>query len=154
MLISLIFDGDIMEKDMEKAISLLTGEVTCALCREDVVLTATARGVRPLLLWLDSGVCTRGFSAADRVVGRGAAFLYRLLGVKAVYARVMSEPAAQVLRAGGIAAYPLKLVPGIINRAGDGPCPFEAAVLSIEDPQEALTAIRTKMKALSLQKDG
>lgn len=140
-----------MEKDLEKAISFLTGDVTCALCRADAVLTTTARGVRPLLQWLEGGTDCRGFSAADRVVGRGAAFLYRLLGVKAVYARVMSEPAAQVLRAGGIEAYPLKLVPGIINRAGDGPCPFEAAVLHIQDPEEALEAIRAKMRALSLQ---
>ena len=141
-----------MEKDLEKAISLLTGETTCALCLGDAVLTTTARGVRPLLQWLDSGACTQGFYAADRVVGRGAAFLYRLLGVKAVYARVMSEPAAQVLLAGGIEAHPLTLVPGIINRAGDGPCPFEAAVLHIQDPEEALEAIRAKMQALSLQK--
>ena len=93
----------------------------------------------------------QGFSAADRVVGRGAAFLYRLLGVKAVYARVMSEPAVRVLEEGGIAALPDRVVPGIVNRTGDGPCPFEAAVLEIRDPQEALRAIREKMAALSLR---
>ena len=141
-----------MEKDLEKAISLLEGEYTCVLCRGEKVLTTTARGVRPLLMWLDSDENTRGFCAADRVVGRGAAFLYRLLDVKAVYARVMSEPAVQVLREGGILAYPQRVVPGIINHKGDGPCPFEAAVMDIRDPEEALAAIRTKMKLLSLQK--
>ena len=139
-----------MEKDLEKAISLLGEEYTCVLCRGEEVLTTVARGVRPLLQWLDGGV-EPGFSAADRVVGRGAAFLYRLLGVKAVYARVMSEPAVRVLEEGGIAALPERVVPGIINRTGDGPCPFEAAVLQIADPEEALGAIREKMAALALR---
>jgi len=139
-----------MDRDLEKAISLLGEEYTCVLCRGEAVLTTTARGVRPLLQWLDGGV-ERGFSAADRVVGRGAAFLYRLLGVKAVYARVMSEPAVRVLEEGGIAALPDRVVPGIVNRTGDGPCPFEAAVLEIREPQEALRAIREKMAALALR---
>ena len=140
-----------MDKDLEKAISLLGDEYTCVLCRGEKVLTTTARGIRPLLMWLDGGEDTEGSCAADRVVGRGAAFLYRLLGVKAVYARVMSEPAARVLREGGILAFPQQVVPGIVNRAGDGPCPFEAAVLEIAEPTEALRAIREKMALLSLR---
>lgn len=138
-----------MEKDLEKAISLLTGDRTCVLCRGETVLSTASRGVRPLLQWLDGDISTQGFCAADRVVGRGAAFLYCLLGVKAVYARVMSTPAVQVLRQAGIGAYPDREVPGIINRRGDGPCPFEAAVLSITDPAEALGAIRRKMEEMS-----
>ena len=147
MIYQKVFD---MEKDLERAVSLLGEEYTCVLCRGEEVLTTTARGVRPLLQWLDGGV-EPGFSAADRVVGRGAAFLYRLLGVKAVYARVVSEPALRVLEDGGIAALPERVVPGIVNRAGDGPCPFEAAVLHITEPGEALLAIREKMAALSLR---
>ena len=143
-----------MEKDLEIAISLLTGERTCVLCRGEWVLTTDRRGVRPLLDWLDSGTDLRGASAADRVVGRGAAFLYRLLGVKAVYARVMSQGAARVLEEGGVAAFPEKVVPGIINRRGDGPCPFEAAVEDIARPEEALAAIRRKMEELSLRSGG
>ena len=139
----------IMEKDLEKAVSLLRGDYTCVLCRGEAVLTTCARGVRPLLQWLDGGV-GEGFCAADRVVGRGAAFLYRLLGVRAVYARVVSAPAVRVLEAGGILVRAEQVVPGIINRAGDGPCPFEAAVMDITEPQEALAAIREKMAALSL----
>lgn len=138
-----------MTKDLIKAQTLLeTGDYTCVVCREDTVHTATERGVKPLLNWLEEGLDLAQFSAADRVVGRATAFLYVLLGVKEVYARVMSRPAAQVLTAYGITAYPGKLVDGIINRKGDGPCPFEAAVLEIEDPQEALHAIRAKRKQM------
>lgn len=123
---------------------LTEGNYTCVLCRGDRVHTATARGVRPLLDWLDSGLDLRGFSAADKVVGRATAFLYVLLGVKEVYAHVMSTPARDALEANGICASCAQEVAGIINRRGDGPCPFEEAVLGISDPGEALTAIRKK----------
>ena len=131
--------------DLNQAKALLTeGGYTCVLCRGDEIYTATARGVKPLVDWLDSGLDLRGFSAADKVVGRATAFLYVLLGVRAVHALVMSAPAKEALEAGGIAASCGSEVAGIINRRGDGPCPFEDAVLEITDPTQALTAIRKK----------
>lgn len=132
--------------DLKNARSLLaSGDYTCAVCRGDICHTTHLRGVRPLLDWLDSGADLENASAADRVVGRGAAFLYCLLNVKEVHARVMSRPAAEVLIAHGITALADTFVEGIINRNGTGPCPFEEAVMAITDPQEALTAIRNKM---------
>lgn len=135
-----------MTEAIRKARSLLdAGGYTCVACRGDAVYTATERGVKPLLNWLDSGLSLVGFSAADRVVGRATAFLYCLLGVEAVYARVMSRPAAEVLKAHGVAADTDTLVDGIINRKGTGPCPFEAAVMEIQDAGQALEAIRGQM---------
>jgi len=131
--------------DLERAREILAeGGYTCVLCRGGDVCTATARGVRPLVDWLDSGTDLRGFSAADKVVGRATAFLYVLLGVRAVHALVMSTPAREALEANGIAAGCDREVDGIINRRGDGPCPFEEAVLGITEPDEALKAIRKK----------
>ena len=136
-----------MEQNLKKALDLLnSGDYTCVACKEEVVYTTTQRGVAPLLNWLDSKTDLKDFSAADRVVGRGAAFLYCLLGVKEVYALVMSRPAAEVLQSHGILADAGTFVEGIINRTGTGPCPFEAAVMDIQDTQEALNAIRRKRK--------
>lgn len=134
-----------MIQNLEKACEILSaGNYTCAACCGDISYTATDRGVAPLMNWLDSGIDLRGFSAADRVVGRATAFLYVLLGVKAVSARVMSKPAAEVLSSYGIFTRADKMVDGIINRKGDGPCPFESAVMGITDAQQALAAIREK----------
>lgn len=131
--------------DLKRARALLeAGGYTCVLCRGDAVHTATTRGVKPLVDWLDSGLNLNGFSAADKVVGRATAFLYVLLGVRAVHALVMSTPAKEALEASGITALCDREVSGIINRRGDGPCPFEEAVLGITSPQEALIAIRRK----------
>lgn len=132
--------------DLEKARELLvSGNYTCAVCRGNSTWTTCERGVKPLLNWLDDGADLKNASAADRVVGRGAAFLYCLLGVKEVHARVMSKPAAEVLAAHGITALADTFVEGIINRKGTGPCPFEEAVMTITDPAQALAAIRKKM---------
>ena len=127
---------------------LESGNYTCVVCKEDTIYTTTHRGVAPLLNWLDKGTDLTGFSAADRVVGRGAAFLYCLLGVKEVRARVMSYPAMEVLRAYGIRAEADTFVDNIINRAGTGPCPFEAAVMHIQKADEALVAIRAKRRQM------
>ena len=138
-----------MEQNLKKALDLLnSGNYTCVACKEEVVYTTTQRGVAPLLNWLDSKTDLKDFSAADRVVGRGAAFLYCLLGVKEVYALVMSRPAAEVLQSHGILADAGTFVEGIINRTGTGPCPFEDAVMDIQDTQEALNAIRMTRRQL------
>ena len=138
-----------MNVNLSKARDLLeSGSYTCVVCRDDQIYTTDARGVAPLLNWLDNGLNLQGFSAADRVVGRGAAFLYCLLGVEKVYAKVMSHPAAEILRLHGIDAQADIFVDGIINRKGDGPCPFEAAVMEIYDAEEALAAIRNKRSQL------
>lgn len=136
-------------ENLLKARSLLeSGAYTCVVCKDDSVYTTSHRGVAPLLNWLDTGTDLVGFSAADRVVGRGAAFLYCLLGVKEVHAQVMSDPAAEVLRSYGIGASADAFVPCIINRAGTGPCPFEAAVMDIQDAEKALEAIRNTRRQM------
>ncbi len=135
----------------QKAKEILeTGEFTCVLCRGDAVFTATERGVKPLVRFLESGERLRQFCAADKVVGKATACLYVLLGVRCVYARVMSRSAAQVLAENGIETEYDTLVENIINRRGDGICPFEAAVLPCQEPHLAYAAIREKMAALRI----
>ena len=123
---------------------------TCVLRKGEILHTATDRGVKPLVRWLSEGVDARGFSAADKVVGKATAYLYVLLGVKEVYAHIMSVSAAEVLARHGITATQGKLVESIINRQGTGICPFEAAVLDIHTPEEALAAIREKMQEMNI----
>ena len=142
-------ENEFMNADLNRAIALLSeGHYTCVACKGELLHTATFRGVKPLVRWLDDQTDLTGFSAADKVVGKATAYLYCLLGVRAVHAYVMSTAAMEVLRNHGIDARCDKEVPGIINRAGDGPCPFEAAVLEIQDAHDALTAIRNKRRQM------
>ena len=120
--------------------------LTCILQQGERVLTSTQRGVAPLVAWLDAGEA--GCIAADKVVGRAAAFLYVLLGVRAVFAGVMSEGGRRVLTAHGIHAEYGALCDVIINRAGTGMCPMEEAVRSAVRPEEALVLIRRRQREL------
>ena len=136
--------------DLEKARSLLEKEnYTCVICRGDDVITDRRRGVRPLLELLESGKDLHGYSAADKVVGKAAAFLYCLLGVKALHAGVLSVPARDVLVSASISVEWGSLVPAIRNRAGDGFCPMETAVWDLTDPALAPDAIRAALQKLS-----
>lgn len=138
-----------MDSDLEKAKTYLEKEsCTCVLCREDSLLSSRDRGVRPLLAFLDSDKEFTGFSAADKVVGKATAFLYCLLGVRAVHAGVLSDAAAAVLTQANIAFSCDLRVAGIRNRDNTGPCPMENATRDISDPHLALTAIRDTLKAL------
>lgn len=140
-----------MKSDLDIAREILERDgYTCVLARDGVVHTCQERGVKPLYHWLTEGLDVRGFSAADKVVGRATAFLYCLLGVSAVHSRIMSTAAKEVLQAHGIATSCNEEVGAIINRRGDGPCPFEAAVWEIRDEQQALIAIREKLLAMGL----
>ena len=136
--------------DLEKARSLLEKEnYTCVICRGDDVITDRRRGIRPLMELLESGKDLHGYSAADKVVGKAAAFLYCLLGVKALHAGVLSVPARDVLVSAGISVEWGSLVPAIRNRAGDGFCPMETAVWDLTDPALAPDTIRIALQKLS-----
>ena len=73
-----------MNKDLEQAKALLENneEYTCAACRAGESFVSEEHGIRPLMRWLNEGTDLSGASAADRIVGKAAAFLYVLLGVR------------------------------------------------------------------------
>ena len=61
---------------------------------------------------------------------------------------MISRSALEALNKGGIPVYYDTLTEGIINRAGTGPCPMEAATKEISDPALAPAAIRKALEAL------
>lgn len=130
---------------------LLSEDYTCALCRDGDVRTFTLRGVKPIVALIERGESFDGYCAADKVVGRATAFLYAIIGVRAVYARVISRAALSVLKDSNTYVEYEDLVDNIINRAGDGICPFEAAVLNINDASEAYSAILAKMREMNIK---
>ncbi len=142
-----------MTTDFERAKTLFEGNnYTCVLCKGEQIYTSTERGVKPLLELLDGAENLNGFSAADKIVGKAAAMLYVLLGVKEVYAEVLSRAGAEVFANYKIACEYGELTGQIINRNGDGICPMEKAVQEIDDPVLGLKAIKNKLALLSRTK--
>ncbi len=137
--------------DLEYAKALLReNNYTCVICRGQALYTSQARGVKPLATWYAGGMDFSGFSAADKVVGKATAWLYVLLDVKAVWAGVISRSALAVLEENGITARYECLVEHIINRKGDGICPFEEAVMGVERKEDVFPAIRRKMEQMNI----
>lgn len=135
--------------NLEKAKNALSdGNFTCVVCDGFKEYTSTMRGVAPLLKWLDEGINLQGFSAADKVVGKGAAYLYILLEVKEIYANVISRPALDTLKKHNIPTSYAILTEAVKNRDNTGLCPIESAVINIDNPHDALTAIRNKLELL------
>ena len=134
--------------DIQTAKANLAGHTVC-LVKGESIFKSTKRGVAPLLEFIDGGRDFSGFSAADKIVGKAAALLYAHMGVKEVYAEVMSKSAEQVLKAQNIMYSYGIIAEKIINRKGDGVCPMEDAVENISSPHEAVTAIKNKLKLIS-----
>lgn len=139
----------IISANLAKAKEIMISEEYTLVIVKNEVRTFRERGVKPLLSLLDSSIDLSLASASDKVVGKAAAMLYVKLGIKELYASVLSKPALEVLTKNGISAEYGKLVGAIRNRTGDGFCPMESAVIDITDIDEAILAVRAKMAELS-----
>ena len=135
-------------KNLSEAKKILGQGHTCALVSDEDVITTDERGVLPLVKWIDEGKNFDKYSVADKVVGKAAALLYVTLGVKIIWAGVISEPAARVFEAHGVEYWYDTLTDAIINRKGDGFCPMETAVRDIDSPEEALVVIKNKLNSI------
>jgi hypothetical protein len=135
--------------DLEKAIRTLEDEdCTCVVCRDDNISISNARGIAPILDYINKGMNLIGGAVADKIVGKAAALLFVHARVSAVYGRVMSREATEVLKAHSIGYSYGILTDKIINRQGTGICPMEDAVKDINDPCEAYTAICKRQEQL------
>lgn len=95
-----------------------------------------------MMEFITAGINLNGFSAADKIVGKAAAMLFVSVGVREVYACVMSEQAVKVFLKYGVQHSCDTLTQAIINRTGTGLCPMEQAVKDIENPSEAFDAVK------------
>ncbi len=134
---------------------ILDGEAECVLLCEYGTIEMRGRGLSPLLSLYDSHRAEMdGARLVDKVIGRAAAFIAINGKVRHVHGELMSEDAALLLNAHGITATHTTLVPRIFNRTRTGICPLEQAVAGIDDPEQALLAIRTKLTDLQAAPKG
>ena len=128
-------------------------EITFAVIQNgELVHARFARGIAPALeLLTKQPHLLQNAAVCDTIVGKAAAALFILGGVKEVYAFTISEPAVAVLKAHGIVCHYETLCTQIINRRGDGLCPFEQAVLDVDTPKACLPVIEKTFQKLTAQ---
>ena len=138
-----------MSTDLDAArIILCEKSATCVFKKDNDEIVLFERGIKPLINLIDSGKSFKGYSVADKVVGKAAALLYCKIGISEIYAGVISRIAGKVLEQAGISVVYGELTDRIINRNGTGFCPMESAVVDIDDTDEAETVLRQHVAAL------
>lgn len=138
-----------MSLDLKKAKSvLMEGGYTCVMVKGEVVDTSMERGIRPLFQIVNSRTDREGYSAADKVVGKAAAYMYVLMKVREVFAQVISVPALEVLEGAGIEVSYGECVSAIRNRMDTGFCPMESAVMDVKVPEEAYLVLEKKLEEM------
>jgi len=119
---------------------------TLAVINGEKYHTSSKKGVLPVYEALTSNpeVMKNGY-AADKVTGAASAWLMIYGGVKALYTEIISLPALEVLKNGGIEVEYGIVVGNIENRTKDGICPMEKATLGCKTPGEAFAAVEQKL---------
>ena len=109
----------------------------------DGIRTFDGRGISDLYgLLTEHPGWLRGASVADKVVGKGAAALLILGGVRELFAGVVSTSALGLLKDSGIPVRFSQEVAHIVNRKGDGVCPVETLCKECTTAAQCLSLIR------------
>lgn len=128
----------------EQAIGLIKSKAaSCVIIKNGKIMyTADGRGVSPLLkVYKADPVMLKNAFVVDKIIGKAAAMILVLSGVKQVYGRIMSTAGRNYLERHGITVEYGRCVDVITNRTHDGICPIEKSVLDIEEPQEGLAIL-------------
>jgi hypothetical protein len=131
--------------DLTQARQLLdTAKLAFVLVKDGkVIASGDDYGVRELLAAVDRlGPLAHGASLADKLVGKAVALIVVYAGICAVDTRVASESAVKLLKLHGVPLHTAAIVPQILNRRGDGPCPMEKVTTPFEEVAPGLQALR------------
>lgn len=144
----------VSEQDQQSLIDCLFAEkCSCVIQNGDKVRVFYERGVKDLyrLLKEEPEFLNGGF-VADKVVGKAAAALMILGGVKDVFADVVSQPAYQLFCLARVHAEYTLMVPHIINRSHTDWCPLEKGCVNAVSAEECLPIIENFIAGISKSK--
>ena len=139
-----------MNNDLELAKQKLQADsLAFVIVKKGNVLRAGTRdGIGELLQAVGAlGDETQGASLADKIVGKAVAMVARAAKISAVYTPLASQAAQDALALDRIALESDRIVPLILNKRNDGPCPMERLTLPITSPHDAVAALAEFVRA-------
>ena len=121
-------------------------DLNLAIVKKGKILFETrSPGIGGFLLAIENvGTKLVDSSAADRIVGRAAAFLCTYAEIASVFAVTMSAEGLEVLRKNEIRYEYKQLVPHILNSAQTAICPFEDLTSGLTDAEEAYLKLKNE----------
>lgn len=136
---------------MDSLIEILhSSACSCVVRNKGRVERYYNRGVKDLYtLYTADSQLLSGADVADKVVGRAAAALMILGGVRRVYADTISQLALELFAQNNVEISYNQVVPHIINRAKTDLCPLERATKDLESLEEIFAAIEAFVSSLA-----
>lgn len=133
---------------MENIVQLLhNGKYSCVISNGGDIRTFNRRGVADLYdLLKNDNKFLEGAVIADKVIGKAAASIMALGGIKEVYADIVSSSALALLFDSGIKISYSRIVPHILNRNQSDWCPLEKICSTGYNPAELLPRIEAFIK--------
>lgn len=138
---------------MQQLIEILRRE-KCSLVVKNhgIVTTYSKHGVRDLEYLLDHDPeMLHGATIADKVIGKAAAAMVVVGGVKELYAEVMSKKAIPFLEEAGI-AYTYGTLVDTIKEEGDR-CQLEKITAPATTPEETVALLRTHFEEKKMERE-
>lgn len=109
----------------------------------DSLTTHANRGIQDLLqLISDQPERLKGAVAADKIIGKSAAAIMIVGGVKEVHTNVICTPARELFEANGVLVFATQEVPMIMNRDQTGMCPMDTQIANIESIEECVAILQ------------
>lgn len=103
-------------------------------------------GIKPILEVIEEmGEDIHGSVIGDRILGRASALLCRYAKAQGVYSPQGTKTGIALLIMGGVPCQVDELIPQIMNRDGDGLCPFEKILKDVDSPEEAYKILKEKV---------
>jgi len=136
-------------EDLEQAkMYIKNKEFTCIIMYNGKIgQKLKGKGVKPLLQTYENGALN-DTQVADKIIGKAAAIILVLAGVRYVYGELMSIAGRDFLERHNVTVEYGRCVEVISNREGNGLCPLEKAVLEIDDLDEGYAAIKATIAEL------
>ena len=139
---------------LSRAINALYSNGGCSLAvaaADGSLTTYSQQGVRDLMYLLDNEPQRLADAViADKVIGRAAAGIVALAGVRQLYAAVISDKAIPVLEDAGIDYVWGQRVRAIVIPKGDNRCPLEQITANEHSPAEIVAAMRHHWQQLAM----
>lgn len=137
---------------MSKLIEALKGHSLAVLTADGNTRVFTGRGVTDLYRLLKKEPqALSGALVADKVVGRAAAALMMLGGVKEVHIEIVSDLALSLLAESAVKISYEVSAPHILNGAGTDWCPLEKACYGCTTAQQCLAEIDKFFAKIQMQ---
>ena len=119
------------------------GSYSLVVYNNDSVSTYSARGVQDLLyLTAEEPERLHGAVVADKMIGKAAAALMVIGGVKEVNTHLICTPARELLESAGICLDAEEEIPMIMNRNKTGQCPIDSQLNDAQTAEECVDILR------------